>query len=84
MCVLICSVMSDSCNAMDCSLPGSSVRGIFQGRILEWVVISYIYIYLTHIYIYIYLTYIYNIYHIYISHLNIYISQLKTSLCSRN
>ena len=22
---------------MDCSLPGSSVRGIFQARILEWV-----------------------------------------------
>ena len=26
---------------MDCSLPGSSVRGIFQARILEWVAISY-------------------------------------------
>ena len=25
------------CNPMDCSLPGSSVDGIFQGRILEWV-----------------------------------------------
>jgi len=22
---------------MDCSLPGSSVHGIFQGRVLEWV-----------------------------------------------
>jgi len=22
---------------MDCSLPGSSVHGIFQARILEWV-----------------------------------------------
>ena len=22
---------------MDCSLPGSSARGIFQARILEWV-----------------------------------------------
>ena len=29
------------CNTMDCSLPGSSVRGIFQARILEWVAISY-------------------------------------------
>ena len=29
--------MSDSCNAMDCQLPGSSVHGIFQARILEWV-----------------------------------------------
>ena len=28
------------CNPMDCSLPGSPVRGIFQARILEWVVIS--------------------------------------------
>ena len=26
------------CNPMDCSLPGSSVHGIFQTRILEWVV----------------------------------------------
>ena len=25
------------CNPMDCSLPGSSVCGIFQARILEWV-----------------------------------------------
>ena len=25
------------CNSMDCSLPGSSVHGILQGRILEWV-----------------------------------------------
>ena len=25
---------------MDCSLPGSSVHGIFQARILEWVAIS--------------------------------------------
>ena len=25
------------CNPMDCSLPGSSVQGILQGRILEWV-----------------------------------------------
>ena len=29
--------MSDSCEPMDCSLPGSSVHGIFQARILEWV-----------------------------------------------
>ena len=25
---------------MDCSLPGSSVHGIFQARILQWVTIS--------------------------------------------
>ena len=24
------------CNPMDCSLPGSSVHGILQARILEW------------------------------------------------
>ena len=28
-------------NPMDCSLPGSSPHGIFQARILEWVVISF-------------------------------------------
>ena len=29
------------CNLMDCSSPGFSVHGIFQARILEWIVISY-------------------------------------------
>ena len=29
------------CNPMDSSLPGSSVRGISQTRILEWVAISF-------------------------------------------
>ena len=29
------------CDPMDCSLPGSSVHGIFQARILEWVAIPY-------------------------------------------
>ena len=28
------------CNRMDCSMSGSSVHGIFQARILEWVAIS--------------------------------------------
>ena len=28
-------------NHMDCSLPGSSIHGIFQARILEWVTISF-------------------------------------------
>ena len=27
------------CDPMDCSLPGSSIHGIFQARILEWVAI---------------------------------------------
>ena len=26
---------------MDCSLPGSSVHGIFQARVLEWIAISF-------------------------------------------
>ena len=29
------------CYPMDCSLPGSSVHGIFQARILEWVATSF-------------------------------------------
>ena len=29
------------CHPMDCSLPGSSVHGIFQARVLEWVAISF-------------------------------------------
>ena len=26
---------------MDCSLPSSSIHGIFQARVLEWVAISF-------------------------------------------
>ena len=29
------------CDPMDCSLPDSSIHGVFQARILEWVVISF-------------------------------------------
>ena len=29
------------CNPMGCSLPGSSIHGIFQARVLEWVAISF-------------------------------------------
>ena len=29
------------CNTSDHSLPGSSVHGIFQARILEWVAVSF-------------------------------------------
>ena len=29
------------CDPMDCSLPDSSVHGIFQARILEWVTASF-------------------------------------------
>ena len=38
--VHVCSVMSVSFDPMECSLPVSSVYGILQTRILEWVVIS--------------------------------------------
>ena len=31
------------CNPMDCSPPGSSVHGILQASILEWVAISFSY-----------------------------------------
>ena len=33
--------MYDYCDPMDCSLLGSSVLGIPQARILEWVAISF-------------------------------------------
>ena len=36
-----CSVESNSCNPMDCSLPGFSVHGLLQARILEWVAIPF-------------------------------------------
>ena len=29
------------CNSMDCSLPGSSIHGIFQARIMEWIAIFF-------------------------------------------
>ena len=39
------SMCAESCltlyDPMDCGLPGSSVQGILQGRILAWVVISF-------------------------------------------
>ena len=39
------SEVAQSCptpsDPMDCSLPGSSVRGIFQARVLEWVATAF-------------------------------------------
>ena len=36
-----CSVVSDSLRPMDCSPQSSSIHGILQARILEWVAISF-------------------------------------------
>ena len=34
----LCPTLPDP---MDCSLPGTSVRGIFQARVLEWGAIAF-------------------------------------------
>ena len=39
--VLIAQLCSTLCDPMHCSLPGSSVHGILQARILEWVAIPF-------------------------------------------
>ena len=43
--ILICCVCAQSqptlCGHMDLSPPGSSARGIFQARVLQWVAMSY-------------------------------------------
>ena len=39
--VLAAQSGSTLCDAMDCSPPGSSVHGILQARILEWVAIPF-------------------------------------------
>ena len=44
-----CLTLSDP---MDCSIPGSSVHGIFQARVLEWGAIAFSDIYAYNIYIY--------------------------------
>ena len=36
-----CPTLSDP---MDCSLQGSSVHGIFQARVLEWVAIAFLFL----------------------------------------
>ena len=44
-CVCVCVLVTQSCltlcGSMDCSPPGSSVHGILQARILEWVAIPF-------------------------------------------
>ena len=42
-----CPTVSDP---MDCSLPGSSVHGIFQARVLEWAVISFSSVFLRYLF----------------------------------
>ena len=44
-------------NPMDCSLPGSSIHGIFQARVLEWGAIAFSVCIYIHTYIH---TYIYS------------------------
>ena len=39
--VLVAQLCLTLCDPMDCSSPGSSVHGILQARILEWVAISF-------------------------------------------
>ena len=40
-CTLVAQLCPTLCDPMDCSPPGSSVHGILQARILEWVAISF-------------------------------------------
>ena len=43
-CVCVCEVAQSCptlCDPVDCSPPGSSVHGILQARILEWIAISF-------------------------------------------
>ena len=40
-CCLVAKFCLTLCDHMDCSLPGSSVRGVSQARILDWVAISF-------------------------------------------
>ena len=39
--LLVTQLCPTLCDTMDCSPPGSSVHGILQARILEWVAISF-------------------------------------------
>ena len=40
-CVLVIQLCLTLCDPMECSPPGSSVHGISQARVLEWVAISF-------------------------------------------
>ena len=41
LCVLATQSCPTLCDPMNCSLPGSSVHGILQAKILKWVTISF-------------------------------------------
>ena len=38
---LVAQLCLTLCDPMDCSLPSSSVHGVLQARVLEWVAISF-------------------------------------------
>ena len=40
-CASIAYLCPTLCKPMDCRPPGSTVHGVFQARILEWVAVSY-------------------------------------------
>ena len=39
--LLVAQLCTTLCDPTDCSLPGSSVHGIFQARVLEWGAIAF-------------------------------------------
>ena len=39
--LLVALLCPTFCDPMDCTLPGASVHGILQARILEWVAIPF-------------------------------------------
>ena len=51
------------CNPVDCSPPGSSIHGIFQARVLEWISISFS---ITYVYMYIHSFFFFLISHFFL------------------
>ena len=39
--MLVTQLYPTLCDTMDCSLPGSSVHGLLQAKILEWLAIPF-------------------------------------------
>ena len=68
----LCPTLPDP---MDCSLPGSSVHGIFQARVLEWGAIAF-----SDNIVYYYIIYIYtHTHYIYIMHTNSAVKNLPAN-----